>query len=531
MSLSAPTDAPEIVQARVRERSGVRHVALMSAARLIGHLTSMASGFVNAYVLGPAGLGVYKTLNVIASYAGYNDFGMMKGMYRDLPIAIGRGDSGARARIQNTAATNATFTTAVAILVLWALYLAGIRFKGVLTPLTLGLLSGVILLETGVQYLDFYAKASGYFDAVAKRDLAMGFLSPAVGIPLVILWKVPGVLGGIIVVYVVQIALMQLWLRLRIRLRWDPVQTVALVRTGLLMMANAFAGQIYWTVDLTIAATMLPIRDVGFYGFALGALNLAEIFPSTINRLAWQRMGTVRGRSGGEDPAVFRAYLGNPWIIYLLAGTISAGAVTFVYGVGIRALLPAYTAAIPILWVMAYGYMFYTARGFSTTFLNLSDQMGRLGAIQLLAIGVNVGLDIALIPHLGIMGAAVGSSVSYFLFTHIIVFVVMQQVFGTVSAPIAFLGKLTLSLSLAAAAMVLIGQVGTTLYARDGGHLFRAAVGCAVGLAQIGVYSAVCTVIFLTVFRRRGLRGDLAAMARDLRGIVTRGPVSAEAVA
>jgi O-antigen/teichoic acid export membrane protein len=516
MKSMAATVTEEASEARTSKRVFVKNAVSMSFAQYVSYGISMLMGFVNAYVLGPTQLGVIKTINVISGYAGYSDFGLMKGMFLELPKASGRGDEAARQRIQNTVFTGSLFTTPLTILILWGLYAAGVNFKGALTLPIMVLLSGLVVLDKGVQFYDFYAKASGAFDVVARRDLLVSALTLIIGVPFVLWWGVPGILYYFMVVYLCQVIFMQRKLHLRFKLMWDWVQVKALVRTGGMLMLNAFVGNIYWTVDLTLVALLLTTRDTGIYGFALGALNFSEIVPGVIHKMIFQRMAVTRGKVGASNSSDFRGYMENPWAIYLLTTAISAGSVFFIYSVGIELLLPRYRDSLSILPIMIFGYMFFATRTFTGSFLAVSDQLGLLGLVQLTGLVVNVTLDLSLIPRFGTVGAAIGSTVSYILFGGVMCYVALTQIYDNRWGPFTIFARLAFCFVVSALAMTWIGYHGLSLFSGLQPSFLQLGIGIAVGIFQCVLYIIGCVLIFVLVFWRQGLAAELKHITQDI---------------
>src|SRR5262249_50846720 len=144
----------------------------------------------------------------------------------------------------------------------------------------------------------------------------------------------------------------------------------------------------------TIIAYLLTTVDVGIYGFALSALTLAQIVPSAIQRMIFQRMAVSSGRQVVHDPREFRRYIEAPWAGYLLVNTVVAGCCLFAYSLGVSVLLTSYAASLGILPVLMVGYLFFIGPAYTANFLIVWGQLARVGIAQGLGLAINTALGL-----------------------------------------------------------------------------------------------------------------------------------------
>lgn len=92
------------------------------------------------------------------------------------------------------------------------------------------------------------------------------------------------------------------------------------------------------------------------------------------------------------------------WPVYLLCA-LFAGAVLTVFGAG-------YAAGQPVIIVLAAAMLFATVSGMVDVVLNMAGRTSWTMANAVIAVVAMVGLDLLLIPRLGILGAAIGWAVA-----------------------------------------------------------------------------------------------------------------------
>jgi O-antigen/teichoic acid export membrane protein len=114
--------------------------------------------------------------------------------------------------------------------------------------------------------------------------------------------------------------------------------------------------------------------------------------------------------AAGDRPGLDALYWRTTaWITVLtfpiLIGTVAfAGPVTtFLYG-------PAYAASAPILALLAAGYAFQSVLGFNGLTVKVFGRLRYMVGVDLAVAALNVGLNLALVPALGAIGAAIGTT-------------------------------------------------------------------------------------------------------------------------
>jgi len=177
----------------------------------------------------------------------------------------------------------------------------------------------------------------------------------------------------------------------------------------------AFGGQISLTtlasflvyrIDQVILAYMVPVEQVGFYVVAVGVAERLRVLPNSIAQAFLPRLSNEITDRQAQVPMVFRC-----------SAIISVGSMLMVAILGAPAML------------MLFGWDY---SGSIVSFLLLLPGLAALGGAAVLSsdlaarekpkysvwigyiiLAVNILLNLALIPRMGIAGAALASSVSY----------------------------------------------------------------------------------------------------------------------
>jgi stage V sporulation protein B len=179
------------------------------------------------------------------------------------------------------------------------------------------------------------------------------------------------------------------------------------VRTGLKLHVSSIALYLNLQIDLLFVAAMTDTRSAGLY--SLSATLAAGVFLAT----STLGLSALQTQTDAEE-AVARAYtieftrqaFAISLIIATAAALLAYPFILLVYGDEWVASVPSFV----VLTVAAVGL------GIEAPTRNLLIRIGRPGAISIaaaLALGVNVAVNLALIPVIGIVGAALASVLSY----------------------------------------------------------------------------------------------------------------------
>ncbi|HEX5041177.1 MAG TPA: lipopolysaccharide biosynthesis protein [Candidatus Limnocylindria bacterium] len=169
-----------------------------------------------------------------------------------------------------------------------------------------------------------------------------------------------------------------------------------------------------WTLNLSdryIVQAFGDARDVGLYsaGYTVGlAINALAIAPFT---LAWGAAYWEIARQANARDVIARVLTGFVAVAALVALALGALATD-----AIRILLtPDFEDARFVTLFSAFAYVFYGVFTIATTGLALENQTRRVPLVMGTAAAANVVLNLALVPLIGFMGAAVSTLASYAL--------------------------------------------------------------------------------------------------------------------
>lgn len=181
------------------------------------------------------------------------------------------------------------------------------------------------------------------------------------------------------------------------------------------MLAFAFtllSSTLVWTLIESSDAVLL-----GYFGNAETVASFRVVLPlARLNLLAAATFGVLylsnvsRAHAAGDHSEVSSVYWRTAqWMtlltmpIFLLTASFAPAVTTGLYG-------DQYAASAPILAILAVGYFVSTALGFNGQTLKVHGRLRYMVFVDLGAVVVNIVANLALIPVLGAVGAAIATT-------------------------------------------------------------------------------------------------------------------------
>lgn len=205
--------------------------------------------------------------------------------------------------------------------------------------------------------------------------------------------------------------------------RPDAQATRDLVRDSFPLFLSGIANQINLRADVIILQAMIGASAVGIYSAAARLSELTHMIPIMILNAAFPVILAVRRKTGKRSVRyrnlLQRSYDLAFWggvFIALMLGVIGTLIIRFMFG-------PEYAESIPLLYVHLISVPFICMAAVYSKWIIaeglLWASLIRHGAGAML----NVGLNFALIPILGVMGSAVATVSSYIFASYVACFI------------------------------------------------------------------------------------------------------------
>ncbi|WP_456475386.1 flippase [Candidatus Pyrohabitans sp.] len=163
-------------------------------------------------------------------------------------------------------------------------------------------------------------------------------------------------------------------------------------------------------VDILLLGVYLPPQEVGIYSAASPTARLGLAFASALTAALLPRVAALSAES---DAAAIRAQVARSYrLLFPVLGAVTAAALLFAGPIITLLFGSAYAEAAGPFRILVLGSLFY---GFFSVNSGIYQGLGRPAQpMKILGIAavIDVLLNLLLIPHFGIMGAALASSLS-----------------------------------------------------------------------------------------------------------------------
>lgn len=396
-------------------------IAVLGAGFYSAQLLVFVAGFAQKGLLGPAGTGYWALMATLWPFMSLTSAGALRALERTVPAERARREFSSAAAAANTGATFTLLAiglmgAAMAVFAViaggaWAPELRwGIVLLGVTAPLRIAVDIHQILLRAtrrfGAISTGFMANALTTLTLQTCAVAAIGFYGMFVGvvaaaITTLVLWRCMGLTGRGRPAF-------------RLSLRRDMLR--GLVRVGMPILIYSQVWLLFTAVDTLVVAAALSVGALGAYALAVSVNTYILFLPKVVSSVLFTRTQEMVGVTndvrtlGPLGVAVPR----------VLGGIFVPGALTcafFLLPLLVRFALPSFDQAIPAIRVMVGGAFFLALIDLPVTIGVSGARAWRMSALMIACLALNAGLNVCatVILHWGVIGAALATSLSYYM--------------------------------------------------------------------------------------------------------------------
>jgi len=250
----------------------------------------------------------------------------------------------------------------------------------------------------------FYAVGRAEFDAIAilgeiAIQAALIFYGAHIHAPVAFyIWAYAAsfaftTIYSLVVINVFRLGRIHLALDLKLVRQWLPL--------ALPFAFTFFLTNLYFRADVPILQYFRSFAEVGWYQFAYKPFEALQFIPLAIQVVVYPLLGVYFI----SDPTRLRqAYERFFKVLVLLGWPLTVGTFVLVHPIG--RLFSLYTESVPALRILAFGIVFLFANSAFYAMLNATNRQGLNAWATGLAAGVNIVLNLILIPFFGYLAAS-----------------------------------------------------------------------------------------------------------------------------
>jgi len=271
---------------------------------------------------------------------------------------------------------------------------------------------------------------------LSRAGMLYGFLSAVLCVSGVYYYGFRGLLGGLLLSDLIHIGYI-----LQSEKRFPPVRVSLpliwkLMKIGFPMMIVLFLVMLLSSVDRLVIAAMLSRESLGFFGLATVPTSIIDTAPYAVSSVMTPRLIEKLGRT--KDINQIKHFLVEPTVLMAYFLPFLLAVLFFSIHLPIQYFLTKYLPSIMVVKILTIGLCFGSLTMPLFVCFALNKQVKIIG-IVLSAVFLNIGLDCWFINQgWGINGVAVGTSISNFVFTTVMLWYALKQFKATASEHMRF---------------------------------------------------------------------------------------------
>lgn len=198
----------------------------------------------------------------------------------------------------------------------------------------------------------------------------------------------------------------------RIRLAFDAALFRQWLRLALPFAVGFFLTNLYFRADIPILQHFRPFKEVGWYTFAYKPFEALQFVPLAIQAVVYPVLGVYHREGGTRLGLTYERFFK---LLVVLGWPLTVGTFVLVRPVG--RLFRLFPESEPSLRILSIAIVFLFVNSAFTAMLYAIDRQDLFAWTTGIAVVVNVGLNLALIPLYGYLAASATTVVTEIAFS------------------------------------------------------------------------------------------------------------------
>lgn len=173
------------------------------------------------------------------------------------------------------------------------------------------------------------------------------------------------------------------------------------VRLGFPFALGALLTNVYFKADVPILQHFRPYAEVGWYTFAYKPFEALQFAPLAVQSVVFPVLAVAHRQTPERVVLLYGRFLK---LLVFLGWPLTVG--TFLLVTPIGRAFHLFPQSIPSLRILAFGIVFLFANSAFTAMLYAIDHQDWFVWVTAIASAVNIGLNLAFVPHLGYLAAS-----------------------------------------------------------------------------------------------------------------------------
>lgn len=424
-----------------KSKAIIRDAVKFTVSGYVSSICNFVSATVVRKILDPVFMGLYTELTLIFEYAKYSNLGIFDSLDRQIPYYNGKKDFKKLDETKNIGITFSLFTSLICALGLIIFsYIIGGRLSPVLAT-GLKIVSVMVVIQSISTFYVTTIRASHLFGPLSNYVVIISVFDIIFKAVLGLRFGVTGMLWATVFTLILGIIYLfkKTGIGFSIVLKIPAASLRALLKIGFPLLLAGFAFMVLRSVDRLMIIAFLTKEDLGFYSIAIMAHSFIFQLPNLIYTVLFPRFYEEFGKS--EDTARLKGFLEKPTIAFSCIFPILIGITIIVFPIFINYILPKYQQGITSTYILLFGTFFISITNMSGYLMVALKKQNVLVMISALCVGICILLNFIFVKamHLGISGIALGTSITYFLYSLFIISYALKLYVSDIFARLRFL--------------------------------------------------------------------------------------------
>jgi len=391
----------------------IRDIFFYSGASYIALVVGFFVSVFSKKFLGVSGAGYWALLTVVLTYGMYISLGIKKSLVREVPQCVGANEMEKAKEIEDVTFSFLIIASLAGAVVIWTLSFflftdpllrTGMKIIAILVPITqlYNLIHNILRAKKQITILSKVVVLNTLFVAV-------------IALPGAYLFNVNGFAAGMVIATALSFYFAKRWGDIRFSLNFDWVQIWRLIKIGSAMLLASILFRTFLNIDKIMIGKMIGIEQLGLYTIGIMAVQQVGSLPRFFNIVIFPHIQERYGAT--KDVMDVKNMILKPTYFISRLMPIMIGVIIFLAQPLVLFVLPQFKDGLGVMKILVLGFFFMAVNQMSSSLLFTIDKQRILIPLYGIMVAVCIGLNyLFIINGFGIIGVALGTSISYFLF-------------------------------------------------------------------------------------------------------------------
>ena len=338
----------------------------------------------------PYDIGIYTSINLIITYLGYAQLGVLNAYNRDYPQYLGSNQHNKEViHLRNVVFTYILLLYGFIVLIFG---IAGYAYKDNNELYGQGLLFvGVIAFGNSLfTFFDFTLKSEKQFVRGAFIYLFKTIVLFCSGLILLKKFGYLGIYLALLVSIICMIVL-NIPLILKLRIRIDFVLIKSLILSGITLLLNNLVWTLMQSIDRFVILNFMDMEQLGIYSVALLGFSTMVLIPQSLSQIFYVKMSRLYGQLGDRDELMNSAsrFTAITGIVTALAAVVAY----FLLPLFIKNIMPMYADCVKATQIIVLGVAIYGSTMLYGNILSILKKNRKLMTSTAFLCCINFGLS------------------------------------------------------------------------------------------------------------------------------------------